>query len=156
MRILIVEDDGGSRAILEEHLHARGWQALCAATVAEARRLLETERFDMVLSDIHLPGAEGTDHIRAFRAAGAPVVVMTGFPTLESCLDSIQHGAEAYLVKPFRVAEFVDIAERVSERRGEHARVAALELRVRELETELTRLRALQEGRAPVDPRAEA
>jgi len=146
MRILIVEDDGGSRAILEEHLQARQWHVECATSVPEADRLLATGAFDLVLSDIHLPGADGTAHIRRFCGRGGPVVVMTGFPTLESCLDSIQHGAAAYLVKPFRVSEFVSIAERIHQHRGEQARVAQLEERVRELELELARWRGASEG----------
>ncbi len=156
MKILIVEDDGGSRAILEEHLQARGWHALCAATVDEARRMVRAESFDLILTDIHLPGAEGTEHIRGFCQGSCPVVVMTGFPTLETCLDSIQHGAAAYLVKPFRVAEFVGIAERAMQRRGEAARVIVLENRVRELEQELARLRAPLDASAAPDAQAGA
>jgi DNA-binding response OmpR family regulator len=149
MRALIVEDDAGSRGILEEHLRARGWDALCAANPGQAERLLEQHGADVVLTDIHLPGASGTEHIRRLCAWGethagaAPlVVVMTGFPSLETCLDSIQAGAAGYLVKPFRVAEFAQLAERALAERERQARADLLEARVHELEQELSRLRA--------------
>ena len=163
MRILIVEDDGGSRAILHEHLRARGWEVRCAERPEQALRLLEQEGADLVLTDIHLPGAGGTGHIRALcrhgcapdqvHPGGTPVVVMTGYPSLETCLDSIQHGAAGYLVKPFRVSEFVDLAERALAERRLLARAQALEARVNELELELGRLRALPPASATDGPR---
>lgn len=163
MRILIVEDDGGSRAILREHLRARGWEVRCAERPEQALRLLEEEGADLVLTDIHLPGAGGTGHIRAFcrhgctadqpRACGPTVMVMTGYPSLETCLDSIQHGAAAYLVKPFKVSEFVELAERALAERRLLARAQALEARVNELELELGRLRALPPVSAADGPR---
>jgi len=149
MKILLVEDDGGSRGILVEHLGARGWQVVSAPDPARGLRLLESEDPDLVLTDIHMPGATGTDHVRAFCAGAAgrapAVVVMTGFPSLESCLDSFAAGAAGYLVKPFRVAEFVALAERVMARRALEARHRELEARVSALEAELGRLR----GAAP-------
>jgi DNA-binding NtrC family response regulator len=144
MRILIVEDDGGSRVILQEHLRARGWEVLGAERPERAQALLEREAVDLVLTDIHLPGASGTAHIRAFCGLGGPlVVVMTGFPSLETCMDSIAAGAAGYLVKPFKVDDFVALAERALEGRRRLARAGELERRVRELEEELARLRAL-------------
>ncbi|MDP2360427.1 MAG: response regulator [bacterium] len=136
MRLLIVEDDGGSRTILEEHVGARGWTTCCAASPVQAEQLLSGREVDLVLSDIHLPGSSGTDHIRRFCERGLPVVVMTGFPSLETCLDSMRHGAAGYLVKPFKVAEFIAIAERVL---AERRRLGDLEARIRQLEAELAR-----------------
>ena len=158
MRILIVEDDGGSRAILQEHLRARGWEVLSVERPERALALLQKEEVDLVLTDIHLPGASGTEHIRALcrrddpARLGAPlVVVMTGFPSLETCLDSIRAGAAGYLVKPFKMSEFALLAERALTERGLLARAGELERRVRELEEELARLRALPPAR-PGDP----
>jgi DNA-binding response OmpR family regulator len=146
MRILIVEDDGGSRGILLEHLKVRGWEVLSCGDPARGLRLLESEQPDLVLTDIHLPGATGTDHVRAFcqeRAGRRPVVVaMTGYPALESCLDCLQAGASGYLVKPFRVDEFIQLAERVLDERRLLGHARSLELRIAELEAELARLRA--------------
>jgi DNA-binding response OmpR family regulator len=146
MKILLVEDDGGSRGILLEHLSARGWQVVCATDPVRGQRMLETEAPDLVLTDIHMPGAQGTEHVRRFCAGAgerAPaVVVMTGFPSLESCLDSFAAGAAGYLVKPFRVAEFVQLAEKVLAQRGLQERNRDLEARLVALEAELARLRA--------------
>lgn len=146
MKVLVVEDDGGSRGILLEHLKARGWDVISCGDPARGQRLLESEHPDLVLTDIHLPGANATEHVRHFCAGHdgqqPVVVVMTGFPSLESCLDSFQAGAAGYLVKPFRVDEFVALAERELEQRRRLGRARELEQRVQVLEGELARLRA--------------
>lgn len=151
MKVLIVEDDAGSRGILFEHLKARGWEVLACGDPAHGQRLLESETPDLVLTDIHLPGASGTEHVRRFCAggpAGRPVVVaMTGFPSLESCLDCLAAGAAGYLVKPFRVDEFVQLAQREHEQRLLLSGARELERRVSSLEAELARLR--QPGGGP-------
>lgn len=159
MKVLLVEDDGGSRDILLEHLGARGWRVVSAPDPARGLRLLESERPDLVLTDIHMPGARGTDHVRAFcDGAGGhnpAVVVMTGFPSLESCLDSFAAGASGYLVKPFRVAEFVALAEKVMARRLLEERNRELEARVASLEAEVGRLRGSSPSRGTSAPGAE-
>jgi len=159
MNVLIIEDDDGSRAILEEHLRSRGWEVRAAASPAQAEKMLSAREADLVLTDIHLPGATGTGHIRWLCERGrGPVVVMTGFPSLETCLDCIHYGAAGYLVKPFRVAELVQIAERAVAERGRTAMAAALEERaavlaerVRLLEQELARLHSAPPGPPPCE-----
>jgi DNA-binding response OmpR family regulator len=139
MKVLILEDDGGSREILEHHLQDRKIECHTTADRHAALRSLDNRPVDVVLTDIHLPGARGTDHIRDFcqHSSKPLVLVMTGFPSLETCLDSLHFGAEGYMVKPFKVSEFIELAEKGLARRQE---LSALRDRVTELEAELSRL----------------
>lgn len=140
MNVLILEDDSGSREILQRHLSDRGIDVVVHQEIRPALRGLEAGDVDVVLTDIHLPGARGTDHIRDFCAHdSAPlVVVMTGFPSLETCLDSFHFGAQGYLVKPFRVAEFIRIAEEGLARKAQAAELERLRARISELEAQVS------------------
>ena len=139
MKLLILEDDGGSRGILERHLADRGHQVTCCSDVPAAMQELDRLRPEVVLTDIHLPTARGTDHVRAFceHVSRPLVVVMTGFPSLETCLDSFHFGARGFLVKPFRVNEFIEIAEKGLAERRRDAELEELRVRVAELEARL-------------------
>ncbi len=144
MNLLIIEDDGGSREILRRNLEARGFACHMTESPDEALRTMKERPVDLVLSDIHLPGCTGTKHIERFcsEAGGAPVIVMTGFPSLETCLDSFRFGAQAYMVKPFRVDELVELIHRAVEEGRLREELLGLKERVAELEQELRRLKA--------------
>jgi DNA-binding NtrC family response regulator len=143
MNLLVFEDDGGSRRILSENLGGRGHTVRLHDDLGQALADCRRDPPDAVLSDIHLPGLSGTGHIASFCGLEpAPlVIVMTGFPALETCLECLRHGAWGYLVKPFRVEEFLQLAERGLAERRLAAQAAALQRRVAELEAELERLR---------------
>lgn len=143
MKVLIFEDDGGSRRILQENLEGRGHEVRLHDGLPAALADCAREAPDVVLTDIHLPGLKGTEHVARFCGLSPEplVIVMTGFPALETCLDCLHHGAWGYLVKPFRVDEFLLLAEKGLAERGLKAEAAALRRRVAELEAELARLR---------------
>jgi EAL domain-containing protein (putative c-di-GMP-specific phosphodiesterase class I) len=106
-RILIVEDDDGVARALQRLLAAPGIQVMVASDGAAATELLVSTRFDLVISDIHLPGATGVDILRTVRAyhLDVPVILMTGNPTVDTAIEAVNLGALKYLPKPFKPDE---------------------------------------------------
>src|SRR5262245_60697320 len=113
-RILVADDEPELRTVLEEILMASGYDVVGASDGAEALGALESGRFDMVVSDIAMPGMTGLQLLRAVRERDldTPVVLMTGSPTMESAVRALEDGALKYLVKPFRHQELLDSVER--------------------------------------------
>jgi DNA-binding NtrC family response regulator len=102
-RILIVEDKDSLRTMLEEMLKAEGLRVECAATGTGAvERLRGGERFDLVLTDWRLPGADGLAVLDAAVALDPtlPVLVMTAFGSIETAVEAMKRGAEDFITKP--------------------------------------------------------
>jgi len=101
--ILLVEDRSSLRAMLAETLERDGYTVEAVAAGDEAvRRLQEGRRYGLVLTDLKLPGADGLAVLRAAVAAdpGLPVVVLTGFGTVETAVAAMKAGAVDFLSKP--------------------------------------------------------
>jgi len=105
MRILIVEDDPGLRFTMTDALEEKGFAVTGASSGTEAIRLLHGAPFDVVVTDLRLPGADGMEVLREARGKVPPpsVIVMTGFGSVESAVAAMKSGAEDYLTKPFPV-----------------------------------------------------
>nr|MDQ2970872.1 response regulator [Acidobacteriota bacterium] len=101
--VLVVEDKTSLRAMLEEMLQAEGWSVLGVGSAEAALdRLQGGEKFDVVLTDWRLPGADGLSVLDAARAVDVtlPVVVMTAFGSIETAVDAMRRGAEDFITKP--------------------------------------------------------
>jgi len=105
MRILIVEDDPGLRFTMTDALEEKGFAVTGASSGTEAIRLLHGAPFDVVVTDLRLPGADGMEVLREARGKVPPpsVIVMTGYGSVESAVAAMKSGAEDYLTKPFPV-----------------------------------------------------
>ncbi len=103
MRLLIVEDDPTLRAFLSAAAREQGLDARVASRGDEAIRLLAEHDFDLVLSDVKLPGADGLAVLRAARARSAEtqVVLMTAYATIDLAVEAMKEGAREFLQKPF-------------------------------------------------------
>lgn len=108
LHVLIVEDEDLVAAALARFVEQAGHRVKRASNGAEALATLSADRFDLVLSDLGLPGdLEGIDLIRAMaRPDGPPVVVVTGRSDLANAVEALQAGASDYLEKPL-TAELV-------------------------------------------------
>ena len=98
-RILIVEDESVIRSALRRLLERNNYQVSEAASVGEADSKHDLDGFDLIISDLRLPGAPGTDLIK--RAGDVPVLIMTSYASLRSAVDSMRMGAVDYIAKPF-------------------------------------------------------
>jgi DNA-binding NtrC family response regulator len=100
--VLIVEDDPGVRAGLGASFARRGWRVADAANPAAAERCLENDSFDLVVSDMRMPGGDGTDVLRCARrlSPGAPTILLTAFGSIPDAVAAMRMGASDYLIKP--------------------------------------------------------
>jgi DNA-binding NtrC family response regulator len=115
-RILVVDDDRASCELLREIFAAQGWEAESALSPEAALALAARERFDLVVSDINLEAAQsGLDILRSLRDT-CPVVLVTGFGTLDAAVEASREGAWDFVSKPFKVEEVVATARRALER----------------------------------------
>jgi DNA-binding NtrC family response regulator len=111
-KILVVDDDAASGELLEEIFSAQGWTTLAAQTPQRARELAEEQKFDLVVSDINLEADEnGLDLLRSLREA-CPIILVTGFGSLETAIEATREGAYDFISKPFKVEEVVAAARR--------------------------------------------
>ncbi len=103
IHILIVDDEESIRITFEMFLKREGYGKITtAATLEEALALINEHSFDLIISDIVLEGASGTELLRYIRQTGVqcPVVMITGFPNLESAAEAVRLGAFDYISKP--------------------------------------------------------
>ncbi len=98
-RILIVEDESIIRSALRRLLEKNDYDVADAASVDQATRDNNLESFDLIISDLRLPGAPGTDLITL--AGSVPVLIMTSYASLRSAVDAMKLGAVDYIAKPF-------------------------------------------------------
>ncbi len=102
-RILIVDDESSIRLTFEMFLAREGYGSITtASTLQEALTAISEQDFDLVISDIVLEGERGTDLLHKIRESGieCPVVMVTGFPNLDTAAEAVRYGAFDYIPKP--------------------------------------------------------
>ncbi len=109
--ILIVEDETIIRSALRRLFERNQYQVSEAGSVQEAQERFSIPSFDLVVSDLRLPGAPGTEMIKL--AQGAPVLIMTSYASLRSAVDSMKMGAIDYIAKPFDHDEMLQTVARI-------------------------------------------
>ena len=116
-RILIVDDEQNIRALFQRILEKKGYDVHCAATGEEALEKLETELFDVVVSDLKMPGMSGLDLLSRGRALNPtmPFIMLTAFGTVHSAVEAMKEGAYDYLIKPIDTEEFKLVIEKALE-----------------------------------------
>src|SRR5215208_1230737 len=111
-RILVVDDDRASCELLREIFAGEGWETESALSPEEALAAAARARFDLVVSDINLESAQtGLDILRSLRET-CPVILVTGFGTLDAAVEATREGAWDFVSKPFKVEEVVATARR--------------------------------------------
>jgi DNA-binding response OmpR family regulator len=133
-RILLVDDDKAVRETLEAILEMEQFEVSAAGSVAEALHLIDTESFDALVSDLHMPGAgDGFTVISAMRHRhpNAITLFFTGYPELKEAMDAILLQADEILVKPMPIPKIVALirdrlAKRVTRRPTNTERVASI------------------------------
>lgn len=102
-RILIIDDEASIRLTFEMFLAREGYGPITtAATFNEALVAIKEQEFDLIISDIVLEEKKGTDLLQIIRESGleCPVVMVTGFPNLDTAADAVRYGAFDYISKP--------------------------------------------------------
>ncbi len=101
-QVLVVDDEQLILKIISDILSKQGYNVLTAYNCDKALQLLKEHSFDVVLSDIRMPEKDGIDLLEEIRAKNPdiPVILMTGFASLDTAVDAVQNGAFDYLTKP--------------------------------------------------------
>jgi len=129
-RILAVDDQRYFRELVEGLLAEEGFEAQTAASGEEALRLLDQSHFDIVLTDLVMPGMDGSELVHRVkeRDPDQPIVVVTGVVDVKTAVDAMKLGATDYLLKPFDRTTLANTLENILQQRrlrGEHARLLA-------------------------------
>lgn len=104
--ILVVEDDMYISDLLKEALCKEGYQCEQAFSGTEAKLLLETRTYSVILLDLMLPGLTGEELLEEIRKKGSiPVIVLTAKDSLDEKIDLLTSGADDYITKPFEIKE---------------------------------------------------
>lgn len=118
-RVLFVDDEPGLTRGLGRLLALRGNEVTTASNGRQALALIDEMTFDVVLSDIRMPGMDGLSLLRSIRAKDLdlPVVFLTGSPSLETAVEAMEYGAFRYLTKPVDGEQLVTVVARAARTR---------------------------------------
>ncbi|HEX3890284.1 MAG TPA: sigma-54 dependent transcriptional regulator, partial [Verrucomicrobiae bacterium] len=108
-RILIVDDDPGQRSLLNSFLRGQKFETTMADSGERALELLRAEQFDLMISDVRMPGLSGLDTLRLARKEHAtlPVLLVTAFTDVRDAVAAMRDGAVNYLAKPIDLDELL-------------------------------------------------
>ena len=118
VRILVVEDEKPINDLIEMNLTEAGYECVCAYDGITASDILEQERFDLVLLDIMLPGADGYEVLEYIKPMEIPVIFLTAKGTTQDKVKGLRLGADDYLTKPFEIVELLARVETILRRAG--------------------------------------
>jgi len=137
MRILLAEDEETIAITLRDALEDAGHTVLAAADTDAALAVLDSDSPDVVLTDIRMPGDGGMAVLKRSidLDEGRPVIVMTGYGTIDQAVDAMRIGAASYVQKPFSNTALVMMIERFARSKALEIQNEDLRRKVREMET---------------------
>lgn len=115
--VLLVDDDEAVMRTLQRVLKAAGFEVTIAGNGTTAIQMIMSHPFDVIVTDIQMPGMSGVELLGVVRAydLDVPVILMTGDPTVETAVEAVRLGALQYLAKPIPMETFVRAVERASQ-----------------------------------------
>lgn len=128
-RVLVIDDERGMRDMLRAGLGGLGYRTAEAAGAEEGLRRLAAEPFDLVLTDLRMPGVDGLALLAEVKKASprTAVVVMTGSGTIEAAVEAMKRGAADFLQKPFELHELQRVVDKALERKELEAVIGVYE-----------------------------
>jgi response regulator RpfG family c-di-GMP phosphodiesterase len=122
-RVLVVDDEKVIREILSDFLTMEGYVVRTVEDGAAALSELERRSYNLVISDLKMPGMGGLELLERIEELKVNIVsvIMTGFGTVETAIEAMKKGAYDYILKPFKIEEVVHVVERGLEKQRLHA-----------------------------------
>ena len=119
-QILVIDDEASMRRMLQMLFAQEGYEVQTAESGEAALEALNVRPFDLVVSDIRMPGLSGIDLLRRMKAddSQAEVILMTAYASADSAIEAIRLGAFDYVTKPFQVDELVNIVRHALEKKA--------------------------------------
>jgi len=117
-RILITDDDSDLRELLTEAVKNWGYEVSVSKDGEEALRKLRMEHYDIVITDLMMPGMDGLTLLKKVKELDKEilVIIITGYATIETAVKAIETGAYDYIAKPFRLDELMIVIKNACER----------------------------------------
>ena len=142
-RILVVDDEVFVRDLLSDFFGKLRFTVVTASDGSAGIAALEKEPFNVVLVDLKMPGMSGTETLREIRRirSAIPVIIMTGYPTIDSSIEALRLGAYDYIIKPFKLQELRELIERAIKEQRLHTEIDTLRGRIAGIEQELREYR---------------
>jgi DNA-binding response OmpR family regulator len=146
--ILIIDDEASLRKTMARILGQAGFEVTTAESAEQGLDYLKTTPFDLVLTDLRMPGMHGMDALKLIHASqpDLPVVLFTAQPDVNSAVEALRHGATDYLLKPIKPETIIERTKAILQRQGIEKRKREIALEIEALQNELKRL---DEGGAP-------
>lgn len=121
-RILVADDSEYMRRSMSRTLTRLGYEVSAVWNGDRARAMLCEHKFDVMVSDIHMPGMDGIELLQMIRELDLdlPVVLVTGEPALNTAVQAIEHGVFHYFIKPFETKEFGEVIDRAVQKCRQH------------------------------------
>ena len=118
-RVLVVDDEPMIVSLLSTILREKGWDVAEARSGTEGIDLLDRGRFDVILTDLVMPGDSGMDLLRAAKEIhpDVEVILMTGYATADTAIEAMRNGAFHYIMKPLKTEELVNLVEKAYSQR---------------------------------------
>lgn len=118
VRVLVADDDDDCRDWVVAHLGGEGFTCTGVSTAAEAVTALKSDRYDLLVSDIKMPGNNDLELVRALSGAtyGVPVILMTAHPSVNTAVPAVGLHVVSYLIKPFSPEVLIQHSKEVVER----------------------------------------
>ena len=138
--ILLIDDEAIALANLSHVLEREGYTVTACKNGETGLAAMQSTPFDLVLTDLRMPGIDGMDVLRHIRATSpdVPVIMITGHATLDSAVDAMKAGAYHYIAKPFRLAEAREVVRGALEMRRLKRENNELKLRIEHLSNQTT------------------
>ena len=125
IHLLVVDDDDRIRKLLKTYLAKQGFRVSTAGNAAEARHLMETLAYDLLILDVMMPGETGLELTEAVREReDVPIILLTALGESDDRIKGLKSGADDYLVKPFEPEELVLRIEAIFKRAGTKGRAS--------------------------------
>lgn len=119
-RILVVDDELLIRDLLYDFFSSRDHQIVLADSARKALDTLKSEEVDLILTDLKMPDLDGMEFIRQARdlSEDTPVIIMTGFPSIDSVIEALRMKVSDYITKPFNINRLFETIQRVLEEKA--------------------------------------
>ena len=117
-KILVVDDEIGIRQSLKKILEKEGYEVLTASNGEEAFKVIRSDTVDLLISDIRMAGMDGLELLKVCKSVSpyTEVIMITGYASVDTAVDSMKQGAYDYITKPFKKADIVKAVQKAIEK----------------------------------------
>lgn len=150
-RILVVDDESFVRDLLTDFFDKLHFEVVTVPDGSAGVEAFRGGSFSVVLVDLKMPGKSGIETLSEIRQqdTATPVIIMTGYPTIDTSIEALRLGAYDYIIKPFKLQDLREVVDRAIKEQALHSEIDTLRERISEIEHKLRSHRAQSPARTP-------